>query len=287
MKSLRVRTPAKINLFLRVVGTRPDGYHNLETLFQAIDLHDELIISETAGASRLEVPGRPALENNDNLIMHALHWIERRSGRRFSVNIRLKKRIPVAAGLGGGSSDAAATILGIEALYDLELGTDDVIRDAGELGADVPFFLVGGSAVGEGIGERLRRVSIPLDYALVLVHPGFPVSTAAIFRDFDRILTGKRRHDTLWPTLESCQELEELLHNDLQPVTEVLHPEISEIRNLLEKAGATRALMTGSGPTIFGIARPDRQEAERIREKLPAEWNTQVAMPQDLGVLID
>lgn len=287
MKSLRVRTPAKINLYLRVVGTRPDGYHDLETLFQAIDLYDELIIRETVGPSRLEVPRHPALENEDNLIMRALHWIERRSGRRFSVNIRLKKRIPVAAGLGGGSSDAAATILGLQALYDLKLGTDEIIRDAGKIGADVPFFLVGGSAVGEGIGERLTQVSIPLDYGLILVHPGFPVSTAAIYRDFDRILTGKRRHDTVWMTLESGQELEELLHNDLQPVTEVLHPEISEIGNLVEKAGATRALMTGSGPTIFGIARPNREEAERIKEKLPAEWNTQVAIPQDLGILID
>ncbi|MEJ2717546.1 MAG: 4-(cytidine 5'-diphospho)-2-C-methyl-D-erythritol kinase, partial [Deltaproteobacteria bacterium] len=174
MKSLRVRTPAKINLYLRILGSRPDGYHDLETLFQAIDLHDQLIISETAGGSRLEVPGHPALENNDNLIMRALRWIERRSGRRVSVNVQLQKRIPVSAGLGGGSSDAAATILGIQALYDLELGTDDLIRDAGELGADVPFFLVGGSAIGEGIGEQLTRVSIPLDYGLVLVHPGFP-----------------------------------------------------------------------------------------------------------------
>ena len=146
MKKLRVRASAKINLFLRVLGRRGDGYHDLESLFQTIDLCDELIISESSGSTVLEVPGNPSLETEDNLVMRAVRWLEGRTGEPLSVRIRLKKRIPEAAGLGGGSSDAAGTLLGIRALLDLDLSNDDLLKGfrlcSGLLGLGLGFFLL-------------------------------------------------------------------------------------------------------------------------------------------------
>ena len=150
MKSLRVQTPAKINLFLRVLGKRQDGYHELETLFQAIDLYDELFIEECSEESTLEVPGFADLESEDNLVLRALRWLEKYSGRNLCVRMKLIKRIPVAGGLGGGSSDAAAALKGLSHLFDLKLSDSELARAALTLGADVPFFLTGGDSGGRG-----------------------------------------------------------------------------------------------------------------------------------------
>lgn len=287
MKSIRVRTPAKINLFLRVLGPRPDGYHDIETLFQAIDLHDEITIRETSGTDGLDVPGYPDLENEQNLVIRALRRVEKRTGRRLPVKIHIAKTIPVAGGLGGGSSDAAGMLLGIRALFDLELTDTDLHQMAAELGADVPFFLLGGSAVGEGIGERLTRVSVPLDYGLIVVNPGFAVSTARVYHEFGRTLTTRPRESRLWAVLSKFRNFEELLENDLEPVTEAIHPEIREMRKELEKAGVTKALMTGSGPTVFGIASRSKQELEKIQGKLGTKWSATVSKPWDRGPTLD
>jgi len=285
MKGLRVTAPAKINLFLRVLGRRPDGYHNIETIFQAIDLYDELIIRECSGPSSLEVPGAPELENYDNLVMRAVRWLEKAVQRPISVRILLSKKIPVAAGLGGGSSDAAGALTGIRSLFDLPVSDEDLNRGALSLGADVPFFLIGGTAIGEGVGERVTPVDLPVSYGILLVNPGFPVSTARVFREFSNALTGKARQGTLWQLLREAGEVERLLHNDLQPVSEKLYPEISEIRHTLEKQGAQRVLMSGSGPTVFAIG--NSQEIERVRQSLPQRWQTSVARPIPAGTMID
>ena len=285
MRSLRVITPAKINLYLGVLSSRQDGYHQIETLFQAIDLSDELIIREKVGESTIEVPGHPALETEDNLVIRALRWIENEVKEKIRVSLSLTKNIPESAGLGGGSSDAAATLLGIRELFDLNLGDDELNRGALTLGADVPFFLTGGTAVGEGIGERLTPVTMPVNYSVLLVNPGFPVSTAAVFRKFSKGLTGRPAKGKLWNLLGEKSELEELLHNDLQPVCEGLYPEISEICNSLEDLGIRRAMMTGSGPTVFGTVEP--YQGTKLRERIPKKWKTFLTRPLQRGVIID
>lgn len=287
MESIRVRTPAKINLFLRVLGRRPDGYHDLETLFQAIDLWDELVIRESAGETTLSVPGFPALETDDNLVLQAVRWMEEQSGRRISVDICLRKRIPIAGGLGGGSSDAAATLVGLRTLLDLSVSDTDLRHVAAKLGADVPFFLMGGSAVGEGIGERLTPVDVSREYGLILVAPGFPVATATVFKAFSQTLTGEARPGKLRKVLRARPPVAEMLHNDLQPVSERLYPIIREIRTTLEKAGANGALMSGSGATVFGIINTDPEDLERVREKLPGTWRLYPARPTGEGIAID
>jgi 4-diphosphocytidyl-2-C-methyl-D-erythritol kinase len=284
MPGLRITTPAKINLFLRVLAQRPDGYHDLETIFQAIDLYDELVIEATTGASHLSVPGRPDLETEENLIMRAVRWLEKKTGQTLPVGIELNKRIPVAAGLGGGSSDAAATLVGMRSLFGLDLRDDDLLEGAVALGADVPFFLKGGSAVGEGIGERLTPVNLPMNYGVLLVCPAFSVSTGVIFREFSKILTGEGREGRLWPRLQQAARIEDLLHNDLQSVTERMHPELAGIRQSMQDAGLEAILMSGSGPALFGVIDP--HEADNVKRRLPRELNSVVARPIRRGIVL-
>ncbi len=284
MSSLRIRTPAKINLFLRVVRRRDDGYHELQTIFQAVDLWDELIVRKTSVSPSFEVPGRPDLEGPENLVMRALRVLEAEVRAPLPVRMVLHKNIPTAGGLGGGSSDAAAALTAIKTLFDLKLDAASMNRIALSLGADVPFFLVGGSAVGEGVGERLTPIDLPTDYGVVLVNPGFPVSTARIFGEFSKTLTARREEDTLWGLLRERKGIEALMRNDLQAVTERLHPEVGEMRRGLERLGAKKALMTGSGPTVFGIGSQDRLEA--IRGSLPADRQSFTVRPLRAGMTI-
>ncbi|MEW6530712.1 MAG: 4-(cytidine 5'-diphospho)-2-C-methyl-D-erythritol kinase [Thermodesulfobacteriota bacterium] len=287
MKSIRVRTPAKINLFLRVLKRREDGYHELETLFQAIDLWDELIISKAVSGSHLKVCGHPDLETSDNLVLRAIGWLEKRTEARYAVQIQLKKGIPVAAGLGGGSSDAAATLLGTRHLFGLSLTDEDLLDGARELGADVSFFLSGGSAVGEGIGELLTPVQLSLDYGLVLINPGFAVSTSAVYSEFSRTLTRDERHSTLWKLLREGCSVDRLLHNDLQPATEILYPEVARVRAFMHEIVCEAALMSGSGPTVFGLVDLEAQRIEEVRRQLPAHWAMTLTRPVEWGVMID
>ncbi|MBM4327215.1 MAG: 4-(cytidine 5'-diphospho)-2-C-methyl-D-erythritol kinase [Deltaproteobacteria bacterium] len=287
MKSIRVRAPAKINLFLRVLKRREDGYHELETLFQAIDLWDELVVRKGVSRSRLEVPGRPDLERADNLVLKALLWLEKRTEARRPVDIRLMKRIPVAAGLGGGSSDAAATLLAVCRLFDLPLTEQDLLDGARELGADVSFFLKGGTAVGEGIGDRLTPAQLSLDYELVLLNPGFAVSTAAVYREFSRTLTEGERRSTLWKLLRKGCSVSCLLHNDLQSVAEKLYPEIAQAQAFAREAASDAVLMSGSGPTVFGLVDREAQQIRAVRRRLPAQWTMTLTKPVNLGVVID
>jgi 4-diphosphocytidyl-2-C-methyl-D-erythritol kinase len=284
MRALRVLAPAKVNIYLRVLGRRPDGYHDLETLFQTVDLHDELILRENTGESKLEVPGHPRLER-DNLVLKAVRLVEALIGRSLSLNMRLIKRIPVAGGLGGGSSDAAAALVGIDALFSLGLA-DSVLRDAArQLGADVPFFLTGGSAVGFGVGDRLTPAPLRWTKDLLLVNPNFPVSTALVFKEFSKRLTETKRQATLDFRGNEQIAPEDVLCTDLQAVAERLFPEILEIHEWLQREGLSKALMSGSGPTVFGIG--ERKALMSLKDRIPAKWSAFVVRPRQGGVTID
>ncbi len=287
MPSLRVRTPAKINLFLRVVARRPDGYHDLETVFQAVELSDEIIVHTAKGDSSLDIPDHRYLENENNLVIKALRWVESRTGHRLGVAITLRKNIPVAAGLGGGSSNAAGTLIALRTLFGLDLSDRELLRGAAELGADVPFFLVGGTAVGEGTGDRLTQIALDLDYELLLVNPGFPVSTKLIFDQFDANLTTHRREVTVWRRLQDSRNAVDLLANDLQSVAETSYPEIAEVRKRLETVEATRVLMTGSGPTVFGLFTSETCPVEKILADMPDRWFVRKTRPVAHGVIVD
>jgi 4-diphosphocytidyl-2-C-methyl-D-erythritol kinase len=284
MERVHIKTPAKINLFLRVLERRADGYHNIETIFQAVDLQDELIIEKTSDASVLTVPGYSNLESEENLVIKAIRRLELQIGRDLPTKIQLNKNIPIAAGLGGGSTNAAAALIGVCSLFNLDLSEEAIYEIARSLGADVPFFLNGGSAVGQGVGDVLAPIDLPLDYSILLVNPGFYVSTAAVYEKLSSSLTGPARDGKLWTMIQEHRHLEDLLHNDLQAVAEGLYPEISEVRTFLKRNGLNKTLMSGSGPTVFAMGASD--QLSRVAGILPGKWRAWIVNPIKHGPTI-
>lgn len=250
MASVTLSCPAKVNLYLKVVGRRPDGYHDLVTVLQPLSLADELVIELVEGTDvslACNLPDLPVDEGN--LAVRAALAFQKAVCRTFGVRMRLTKNIPVAAGLGGGSSDAAGVLKGLNILQGNLLDGAKMGELARGLGADVPFFLQDGPALGEGIGDRLTPVSLPPAW-FVLVNPGFAVSTAWVYRSLEPPFTPPppglaarlaRDHPAQW------------LHNDLEAVTLGRYPELKALKQALLREGAAGALMSGSGPTVFGI----------------------------------
>jgi len=282
-REARVRAYAKLNLGLRVLYKRPDGYHELRTVFQTISLADDLEISFTPGKStRIEMEGAPEIPDNlaeraARLVMDAAEAI----GKRGTVRLQLRKIIPAGAGLGGGSSDAAAVLLALPVLARAPLAMDQLISLAARLGSDVAFFLFGGTALGLGRGEELYPLpDQPVKRAL-LIAPAVHSSTAQAYRDVSATLSGGLTNIELQNKLGSFQRGiwgqgapgDKLsLINDFESVVEARHPELAGIRERLRRAGATRVAMTGSGSVIFGIFdNPGKLERARLG------WDRQAA----------
>lgn len=244
---MRVRALAKINLSLRVVGTRPDGYHELRTVFQSIDLHDELRIRRTTRPLELTCDDPACPSGRANLVWRAAESVWRaaaRSGAPRGVALHLVKRIPMEAGLGGGSSDAAAAIRALGKLWGIARARQRAI--AISLGADVPFFLEGGTALGLDRGDLLFPLpDRPREWVVVALPP-WGVSTRVAFRWFDAEVSSRRR--------QGVQPLDSLdWRNDLEEIVAQRHPEVSALARALTRAGASRALMSGSGSAVFGL----------------------------------
>lgn len=260
--------PAKLNLFLHITGRRGDGYHLLQTLFVLLDHGDEIRF-ETTDTLSLSAPAQlPA--GDDNLVMRAARALQSATGCRQGARLTLSKRLPAGGGVGGGSSDAASTLLGLNALWQLRLDQDDLAEIALTLGADVPVFVRGHSAWAEGVGERLQPVDLPPQDYLV-IYPGVTVPTAGIFGDPQ--LTRDNPKSTLAAFLEPGSGA--TFSNVCQPVARRLFPEIGEALDWLEgKAGNSR--MTGTGSCVFArIA--DRQQGKKLLDQLPPRWTGFVA----------
>lgn len=264
MRSLVRACPAKVNLFLKVVGRRPDGYHNLITVMQPLALADELTLTLTPGDIILRCNNQELPQDARNLAFRAARRFQRALRRDFGVRIQLKKRIPLAAGLGGGSSDAAGVLLGLNALLDFPLPFAALHRLAGELGADVPFFLLSGPALGQGIGTLVTPLCLPA-YWYVLLNPGFQVSTRWVYANLPQPVTAPTE-EADWAGL-SQRPVETWLHNDLEYVTLKAYPQLTVLKQALNAQGAQATLMSGSGPTVFGIF-SSHQDAQRAAEHL-------------------
>jgi 4-diphosphocytidyl-2-C-methyl-D-erythritol kinase len=255
--AVRVRAFAKINLTLRVVGARPDGYHELRTTFQSLALHDTLTCRARPGAFRIvcDEPACPADETN--LVWRAAERVWADLGRRGAprdVTVRIAKRIPIQAGLGGGSSDAAAAIRALIALWRLDLTAARTRKIAAALGADVPFFLEGGTTLGVARGDVLRRLADAPPAWVTLVVPAFGVSTADAYRWFD-VSRGRDRHGAGTPAgpYSVAPDDVERAANDLEPPVTAHHPEIARLVKALRREGASHAAMSGSGSAVFGL----------------------------------
>lgn len=251
-----VRAYAKINLSLRVLGVRPDGYHDLRTIFQSIALHDTLTVRVRRGPFALQCDDPDCPADQTNLVWRAAEHAWAASGRRGTlrdIEIRLAKRIPLQAGLGGGSSDAAAALRGFGALWRMK---DAPLREiAASLGADVPYFLEGGTVLGLDRGDLLYPLADHPAAWVTLVLPRFGVSTAEAYR--------------WWDEAGGPEKARPALHNDLQDPVSAHHPEIARIVGALWKAGAFHAAMSGSGSAVFGLfsRRPAAELAARALGK--------------------
>lgn len=254
---LKVQAPAKVNLTLRIVAKLANGYHELDSVMQKLDLFDTLYLSVLAEPGvKLSCPDSDLPEDGSNLVFQAAVSFLRATGlaKTHGVSIILEKRIPVAAGLGGGSSDAGAVLTGLNRLFATELSKEKLLSLAVALGADVSFFAISSAAVrAKGIGECMSPVMSLADCSLLLVNPGFSVSTAWAYENFTLTTTDKVS------TLSDSQKNDVLgrsyfpLYNDLERVTISRYPEIENIKKVMLENGALDALMSGSGPTVFGV----------------------------------
>ena len=264
--------PAKVNLFLHVVRERPDGYHELDTLFQAIDLADEITVQLGGVGLELYVDGADLGPREDNLAFRAASRFLSAAGLDVGIRIQLRKQIPVGAGLGGGSSDAAAVLRALSYLIDDRGDGPRIQTLAAELGSDVPFFL-GRSALarGSGRGELLEPLSPLPEADLVLVSPPVRSSTAAAYRSLARARRdGAHETAPTPPPPTSWQDVEAIAHNDFQALIASEHAEVARSLQALEHAGASVALLSGSGSTSLGLF-ADRAAAERAAEGLTEE----------------
>jgi 4-diphosphocytidyl-2-C-methyl-D-erythritol kinase len=259
---VRLWAPAKLNLFLEVLGKRPDGYHELATLMVAISLYDTLEIKEDpSGADRLDCHHPTLSTGPDNLVLRAVDLVRRTTGRRTGVHVRLWKRIPLEAGLAGGSSDAAATLAGLNCLWRLGWSPAELARLGAELGSDVPFFFSTPAAWCTGRGEVVEPLPLgrPLDF--VLATPSAGLSTARVFAGLsvsEQPLSGREVREAA--ARGDVQGLGRLLHNRLQSSAERLCPDVAGLCARLAGLGPAGQLMTGSGSTIFALCR-DQAEA--------------------------
>jgi 4-diphosphocytidyl-2-C-methyl-D-erythritol kinase len=259
------RAPAKLNLFLHVTGRRTDGYHELQTLFQLIDLCDTITISLREDGL-IERPVGPAgVAPDADLTLRAALALQRVSGTEQGADLRVHKRIPQGGGLGGGSSDAATALLALNELWDCGLGLDDLASLALPLGADVPVFIRGSSAWAEGVGERLTPVSLP-DAWYVIIYPGVGVSTQEVFQSPE--LTRNSPLITIRAFFQSGG------HNDCEPVVRARSPEVAAAIDWLAREGS--AQLTGTGSCVF-TARRSAAEAERLAARVPERWMSFVA----------
>ncbi len=245
---MRLLCPAKVNLYLKVLGRRADGYHELVTVMQPLSLADELIVTPGGDAIRFSCD-HPALEAEpENLVWRAALAFQEAAGVKVAAHLSLRKRIPVAAGLGGGSSDAAGTLLALNLLYESRLDGRRLQALAAALGADVPFFLMRRPAVGRGIGTELSPMVLP-PYNYVLLNPGMPLSTRWVYENLNLAELQEAPVAAEWDP----EHPERWAHNDLGAVAIQRFPELGELLEQVRRAGAITQGISGSGPTVFGL----------------------------------
>ena len=257
-KTLRVRAHAKINLYLNVVGKREDGYHNLETVFHSIGLYDEVILRERSKigiAVHCEHPNVPS--DSRNLAYRAAQSLSDVVGGFGGLEIQIHKQIPVAAGLAGGSANAAAVLYGLNELFALGLSEDVLMKIGAQLGADVPFCLHGGAAFGTGIGDILTPLPALSDVPLILINPGIAISTADIFKNLDITLTKQKKESII---IQTCGKKGDVvgvgknLYNLLEVPVFSKYPELVTLKTQLStQTGCYGVLMSGSGATMFAL----------------------------------
>ncbi|MCA1771686.1 MAG: 4-(cytidine 5'-diphospho)-2-C-methyl-D-erythritol kinase [Halomonas sp.] len=278
MTTLTLPAPAKLNRLLHITGRREDGYHRLQTLFQIIDLCDQLTLSASDDGVIQLVNRVPGVAENDNLIIRAAKLLQQASGTRLGATLTLDKKLPMGGGLGGGSSDAATTLVGLNALWQLGFSLDELAAFGLKLGADVPVFVHGHSAWAEGVGEQLTPVSLDTPW-FVIIHPGVNVSTKAVFQDPQ--LTRDSRPITMARALQGGASE---WRNDCEAVAKQHYPAIAQALDWLSQHAPSR--LTGTGACVFA-AFDDAQAAYAVAEAASHHGSAWVARGLNTSPLHD
>jgi len=282
MEQIKLKSPAKINLFLKIMGKRPDGYHDIFSWFQAVDLFDRLHFKKSKRSDfNLSIENGADIPcDGNNLIIKTAELMFGKYGLTGGLEIRVEKNIPVAAGLAGGSSNAAATIVALDRLFGLGLTAREMADTGLAIGSDVPFFFSRGQAEITGRGERIRNIALPVDYFIVQVTPAVSISTAESYR---RLNLGLTRSE-LDVKLARCVDFTELvarignIGNDFERLQFETFPELRETGDRLRKTGAALTRMSGSGPTIYGLYEK-QPKTDILREFIGGNWHVSCTHP--------
>ncbi|MBQ7201480.1 MAG: 4-(cytidine 5'-diphospho)-2-C-methyl-D-erythritol kinase [Eubacterium sp.] len=283
--SMWINAPAKINIGLDVTGKREDGYHEIRTIMQSIKLFDRLTLTKTrAPGVRLSTNLKFLPTDDNNLIVKSAKMLIKEFDLPGGLNINLEKRIPVAAGMAGGSTDAASTMLAINQMYDMGLKDSGLMKRAVKLGADIPYCIMKGTALAEGIGEKLSTVPKLPGCTILLVKPKIHVSTKDVYGGL--VLNENTVHPDIDKMIDamknkSLKTLCDNMGNILESVTISLHPEIADIKQFMLDHGALGSLMSGSGPTVFGIYK-DKNSAQLAKEEALKAFDKSFAFVTEL-----
>lgn len=267
MKTLKLKSPGKINLRLDVLRKRSDGYHDLRMLNSAIALFDDVELNIVEKGITVECENDPHVPSGeDNIVFKATKEIMAYSNKNVGVHIRISKRIPSGAGMGGGSSNAAIVLMGLNQLLKIRLSKDKLINIGLRFGADIPFFLYGSPAIATGVGDNLIKVKRIPRMPMVIVFPNINVATKWVYERYRP--NGNHKEKVEFPREFSTKKsVVRFMNNDLEAVTSKQFPIVTKIKELMIKYGALGAQMTGSGPSVFGIF-PDKLMAEKAYKKL-------------------
>ena len=267
---ISLKAPAKVNLFLEILGKRDDGYHEIETIMQEIDLADSLQFEETQEGVTLECNDKNIPANQDNLVCKAANLILEECGIRKGVIINLEKNIPVGAGLGGGSSDAATTLKALNSLWKVGLNNEELMEFAAKLGSDIPFFINGKTALCRGRGELITPVEVRNRMDYIILFPRVHISTETIYKNLKIDLTKKRKDVSFFLDALKYSEvagISKLLFNRLEEIIFATYPDLLQVKSTLESFGFCGLSISGSGSAFFGLCN-DRHQAEVIKSKI-------------------
>jgi len=273
MREIRVFAPAKLNLYLDVLEKRPDGYHNIETIFEKIDLKDEIIIKEKGKGLKVKATSYKCGQGKENIVYKAAREIFKEAGVNLNLDIEIKKRIPVSAGLGGGSSDAASVLKAINDIFKLGIPDKKLFSIACSIGKDAPFFMLNAPlAIAKGTGELLEKVNLAKDLFHILIKPSISLSTRLMYERIDRFGNPCKMH-SLKGALRALKNmdvkaLEKNYYNIFESVLARNSVHINRAKSLLADKGAGHSLLSGSGPTVF-CTFENKKEAEKVLKNIP------------------
>jgi len=288
-KELTLWAAAKVNLYLNILGKRSDGYHEIESIMQSITLYDKLILKPLKQGIKI-LSNKPDLPlDRENICYRTAEFFLQKTNLKQGLQIEIHKAIPLKAGLGGGSTDAAATLWGMNKLFQLEVPLSDLTKWASFLGADIPFCLQGGTSLVRGKGEILVPLPPLKNGWLILLNPAIPISTSWVYENIKIELTKKKLNAKLLAKSirkEDLSGISKSLYNKLEEVVLERFPLIKLIKDEMEKAGVKGALMTGSGSTIFGIVE-NKEEGKDILNKLQGKGKGYLVQPIDKSLKED